>query len=299
MLVILLFQTSLGGAYYLFTTYLQNVIGYSALAAGLAFLPLTVVSATASLRGTAPLIARWGIRRTLLLGMAVNGAGLGVLAAGMLTDGSIWTVLPGLILWGIGGGLTFPAMFAAAVTGVAPGEQGTASAMATTAQQIGGALGLAVLVAIAGSTTLLDGLRTAVWTAAAVSVAGGLLALLTKTLTPKGIPMPDLVTEYFDAWNDTDDESRSTRLKTLLDESVEMVDPDWTALGRDAAIRAIGQARAKLGHLQLQLDKVIHAHHDATLFSWNLTDAGSTIATGYGVLRTTGGRIAQTQTYFN
>lgn len=181
MLVILFFQTSLGGAYYLFTTYLQTVIGYSPLAAGLAFLPLTVISATASLRGTAPLIARWGIPRTLLVGMTVNGAGLAVLAAGMLTDGSIWTVLPGLIVWGVGGGLTFPAMFAAAASGVAAGEQGTASAMATTAQQIGGALGLAVLVAIAASaTTVADGLRAALWTAAAVSIVGGVLALLTR-----------------------------------------------------------------------------------------------------------------------
>ncbi|MGW6201342.1 MFS transporter [Kribbella sp. NPDC055110] len=300
MLVILLFQTSLGGAYYLFTTYLQNVIGYSPLAAGLAFLPLTVVSATASLSGTAPLIARWGIPRTLLIGLAINGAGLAVLAAGMVSEGSIWTVLPGLVVWGIGGGITFPAMFAAAATGVQPGEQGTASAMATAAQQIGGALGLAVLVAIAGSpTSLLDGLRTALLIAAAVSIAG---AILTKTLkptvAPKGPPMPDLVTEYFEAWNDTDDESRSARLKTLLDESVEMVDPDWTAHGRDAAITAIGQARVKLGTLRLQLDKVIHAHHDATLFSWNLTDTESTIATGYGVLRASNGRIAQSQTYF-
>jgi EmrB/QacA subfamily drug resistance transporter len=297
MLVILLFQTSLGGAYYLFTNYLQNVIGYSPLAAGLAFLPLTVVSATASLRGTAPLIARLGISRTLLIGMAINGLGLAVLAAGMLTDGSIWTVLPGLVAWGIGGGLTFPAMFTAAATGVVPGEQGTASAMATTAQQIGGALGLAVLVAIATSpASLLDGLRTALLTAAAVSVVG---ALLTKVLTPKGNPMPDLIAEYFEAWNDTDDESRSSRLKDLLDDAVEMVDPDWTAHGRDAAIHAVGQARAKLGSLRLQLDKVIHAHHDATLFSWNLTDTESTVATGYGVLRTSNGRIAQTQTYFN
>ena len=297
MLVILFFQTSLGGAYYLFTTYLQNVINYSPLAAGLAFLPLTIVSATASLRGTAPLIARWGISRTLLIGLAINGLGLAFLAAGMLTDGSIWTVLPGLVVWGIGGGLTFPAMFAAAATGVVPGEQGTASAMATTAQQIGGALGLAVLVGIATSQAgLLDGLRIALLTAAAVSIAGALLAM---ALTRKGNPMPDLITEYFEAWNDTDDESRSDRLKNLLDDTVEMVDPDWTAQGRDAAIHAVGQARAKLGSLRLQLDKVIHAHHDATLFTWNLNDTGSTVATGYGVLRTSNGRITQTQTYFN
>jgi EmrB/QacA subfamily drug resistance transporter len=185
MLVILLFQTSLGGAYYLFTSYLQNVIHYSPLAAGLAFLPLTIISATASLRGTAPLIARLGIQKALLIGMAINGLGLIVLALGMTEDGSIWTVLPGLVVWGIGGGLTFPAMFAAAATGVAPGEQGTASAMATTAQQIGGSLGLAVLVAIAAQQIAPDGLRAALWTAGALSLVGGLLALLHHTRTPR------------------------------------------------------------------------------------------------------------------
>ncbi|QNE17772.1 MFS transporter [Kribbella qitaiheensis] len=195
MLVILLFQTSLGGAYYLFTTYLQNVLDYSPLAAGLAFLPLTAVSTTASLRGTAPLIARWGIHRALLLGMVVNGLGLAILALGMIRDGSLWTVLPGLIIWGIGGGLTFPAMFAAAAAGVAPGEQGTASAMASTAQQIGGALGLAVLVAISAVPAIItDGLRSALWTAAVLSALGGLIALFTKTRSPKGNPVPEVVT---------------------------------------------------------------------------------------------------------
>lgn len=194
MAVILLFQTSLGGAYYLFTTYLQNVLAYSPLTAGLAFLPLTVVSSTASLRGTAPLISRWGFQRALLIGMVVNGAGLAILALGMIRGGSIWTVLPGLIVWGIGGGLTFPAMFAAAAAGVAPGEQGTASAMASTAQQIGGALGLAVLVAIATApSAVLDGLRLALLTGAALAVLGGLLALVNRpgTRTPKGTPVND------------------------------------------------------------------------------------------------------------
>lgn len=323
MLVILFFQTSLGGAYYLFTTYLQNVIDYSPLAAGLAFLPLTIVSSTASLRGTAPLIARWGLHRALLFGMAVNGLGLIVLALGMTPGGSIWTVLPGLVIWGIGGGLTFPAMFAAAATGVAPGEQGTASAMATTSQQIGGALGLAVLVAIAAASATdraVDGLRAALWTAGLLSIFGGLLALLNRPRTPspaaspqpsgvpndnpvlEGNPMSDVVIDYLAAWNDTDAQSRSTKLKALLDDAVEVVDPDWTASGREAAIHAIGQARAKLGDLQLSLGKVIHAHHDATLFSWLLTDPAAAetapIATGYGVVRTSAGRIAEAQNYF-
>ncbi|GAA1584905.1 hypothetical protein GCM10009804_46480 [Kribbella hippodromi] len=296
MLVILLFQTALGGAYYLFTSYLQNVIGYSPLAAGLAFLPLTIVSATASLRATAPLIARWGFARTLVIGLVINGLGLGLLALGMLSNGSIWTVLPGLVVWGIGGGITFPAMFATAASGVQPGEQGAASALATTAQQIGGALGLAVLVVIASApANLLAGLRTAMLAAAAVGVAA---VLLTKSLAPKGNLMPDLVAEYFAAWNDADDNSRSTRLQNLLDKEVRVVDPDWTADGRDAAITAIAQSRAKLGTLRLQLDKVIHSHHDTTLYSWTLTDPTTTVATGYGVLRTHAGQITQTEIYF-
>ncbi|MEU4395563.1 MFS transporter [Kribbella sp. NPDC023855] len=302
MAVILLFQTSLGGAYYLFTTYLQNVLSYSPLTAGLAFLPLTVVSTTASLRGTAPLISRWGIRRALLIGMVVNGAGLAILAVGMIRDGSLWTVLPGLVVWGIGGGLTFPAMFAAAAAGVAPGEQGAASALATTSQQIGGALGLAVLVAIATAPSgLLDGLRLALFTAAALAVLGGLLALANHTRTSKGAPVTNtIVDDYFAAWNDTDADSRASRLQALLDSSVEIVDPDWTASGRDEAIDAIGQARTKLGDLRLGLGEVIHAHHDTTLFSWLLTDPTATtpIATGFGVLRTSGGRVIGVHNYF-
>ncbi|KAA2259565.1 MFS transporter [Solihabitans fulvus] len=192
MLVILLFQSSLGGAYYLFTTYVQDVLHYSALAAGLAFLPLTVISATSSFRLTAPLIGRWGIRATLFIGLLVNGIGMIVLAIGMPTDGSFWTVLPGLVVWGVGGGITFPAMFAAAASGVDGGEQGTASALATTAQQIGGAVGLAALVAIANAglgvgpeptpapSTVVNGLHAALWTAGAATLLGALLVLALK-----------------------------------------------------------------------------------------------------------------------
>ncbi|MFJ1767920.1 MFS transporter [Amycolatopsis sp. NPDC088138] len=190
MLVILVFQSSLGGAYYLFTTYMQNVLGYSALSAGLAFVPLTIISATASLKLTAPLIGRFGIRTTLLIGMVINGAGMVLLAVGLATDGSFWMVLPGLVIWGIGGGTTFPAMYAAAASGVEPGDQGTASALATTSQQIGGAIGLAALIAIANAgldfsagpspSAVVDGLRTALLVAGAATVVGGFLVLLVR-----------------------------------------------------------------------------------------------------------------------
>ncbi|MFB9923992.1 MFS transporter [Amycolatopsis halotolerans] len=201
--VILVFQSGLGGAYYLFTAYLQNVLGYNALQAGLAFLPLTIISMAASLKLTGILLGRWGIRTTLFTGMLVNGAGLALLAVGMAVGASFWTVLAGLVVWGIGGGLTFPAMFVSAASGVAPGEQGIASALATTSQQIGGAIGLAVLVAVANAgldlhavpepSAVVGGLRVALWVAGIASVAGGFLAFLVKRPPRQTRTAPDAV----------------------------------------------------------------------------------------------------------
>ncbi|MBO1414209.1 MFS transporter [Streptomyces sp. FH025] len=187
-LVILVFQSALGGSYYLFTNYMQGVLGYSALQAGLAFVPLTVISMFASLKLAGILLGKWGPRNTLFVGMLVNGVGMVVLALSMANHASFWALLPGLVVWGIGGGVTFPAMFVCAASGVAPSEAGVASALATASQQVGGAGGLAILVAIATSgldlssgaapavSAVADGLRTAMWIGGAASVLGGLLA---------------------------------------------------------------------------------------------------------------------------
>ncbi|WP_079168657.1 MFS transporter [Streptomyces colonosanans] len=197
MLVILVFQSALGGAYYLLTGYLQDGLHYDALRAGLVFLPLTAVSLMASLRIGPPLVARWGVRRTLVTGMAVNGLGIAALGAGMSAGGSFWSLLPGIAVWGVGGGLTFPAMFVAASSGVPAEEQGVASALATTAQQIGGAVGLAFLVAIANSgrdgissrgaahAALVHGLHAAALVAGVASVAGALLGFVLKRPEPE------------------------------------------------------------------------------------------------------------------
>lgn len=187
-LVILVFQSALSGTYYLFTNYVQGVLGYSALQAGLAFLPLTLVSMLASLRLTGALLTRWGPRATLFLGMAVNGVGIALLALAMTTHDSFWQLLLGLVVWGVGGGVTFPAMFVCAASGVDPAEAGIASALASAAQQIGGAAGLAALVAVANAGLAVGahahpalaavdhGLRTATWIGGAASLLGGLLA---------------------------------------------------------------------------------------------------------------------------
>lgn len=185
MVVIAIFQGTLGGGYYILTSYLQPVLGYSALKAGLTFLPLTLVCMLTALKVTPALLGRWGIRTTLAVSTIGTGAGIAVMVAGTTAEGGFWTLLPGSIVWGLFGGVAFVALFASAGSGVAPHEQGVASGLASTAKEVGGAIGLAVFVAIAtGSPSLLHGLHAAGWTAAAVTAIGGLIAFAVKTSHP-------------------------------------------------------------------------------------------------------------------
>jgi EmrB/QacA subfamily drug resistance transporter len=211
MLVILVYQGALGGAYYLLTTYLQPVLGYSALTAGLAFLPLTVISVYALGQVGPRMIAKWGVRTTLFVGMIGTGIGLAGMVAGMSVGGSFWAVLPGIAFFGLAGGVTFVTMFVAAGTGVAAEQQGVASALASTSQQVGGAIGLAGLVAAANSTVSLaaapgtqvsgvvDGIQLAGWIGGAATVVGAFFALGIKRVpaapapvTPENVPASEV-----------------------------------------------------------------------------------------------------------
>jgi EmrB/QacA subfamily drug resistance transporter len=211
MLVILVYQGALGGAYYLLTTFLQPVLGYNALTAGLAFLPLTIISVYALGQVAPRMIAKWGVRTTLFVGMVGTGIGLAGMAAGMSVGGSFWAVLPGIAFFGLAGGVTFVTMFVAAGTGVAAEQQGVASALASTSQQVGGAIGLAGLVAVANSTVnlgatsstqlegVVEGIRLAGWIGGAVTIIGAFFALAIKrapvaapAVTPENVPVSEI-----------------------------------------------------------------------------------------------------------
>lgn len=174
---IAVFQASLMGMVYVLTTYFQPVLGYDPLQAGLAFVPQTLVTVVGAGKLAPAMIARFGIRTSLAVTAALTGAGLAEVTAGMSAGGSYWALLPGFALWGLAGGACFVIMFAAAGSGVAPEQQGVASGLATSSQQIGGAVGLAVLVAVVG-TGGVSGLRAAGWIAAGATAAGALIALL-------------------------------------------------------------------------------------------------------------------------
>ncbi|MBO8199244.1 MFS transporter [Streptomyces smyrnaeus] len=185
--VILVFGLTMNAVPYFLTLYYQDVLGFSALETGLAFLASTL-SITAGSFLSERLIQRLGTRGTLLTGIVVNAAGAGLLAPGLRVDGSALTTLAGVIVVGLGMGATYTAMWNAAGTGVAEHEQGLASGVASTALQVGTAAGLALLVAVANhdltglSGTALraasaEGMRTAVLTLGAVMLLAVPVAL--------------------------------------------------------------------------------------------------------------------------
>ncbi|MEU8238109.1 MFS transporter [Actinoplanes missouriensis] len=181
--VTFIFMGTFGSQYYFFTMYLQNVLGYGALATGLAFLPSALIGMVGS-TVSEKLLARISARTTIAVGLLAGAAGMALLALGMSADGSFAALLPGIVPLSLGQGIAWTAMFVAAGTGVAAHHQGVASATVSTTQQIGGAVGLAALVAIASSgaatdsgPALVPGLQTAGWVAALATVAGAAFAL--------------------------------------------------------------------------------------------------------------------------
>jgi EmrB/QacA subfamily drug resistance transporter len=141
------------------TLYIQRVLGYKPLEAGLAFLPFTagiMVSAGVASK-FAPKI---GVRPVAAVGMVVSALGM-LLLTRLPVDGSYLTdVLPALVLTSLGMGAVFMPLTLIATTGLEDEDQGLASGLFNTSQQIGGALGLAVLSTIAASRSTALGGKT-------------------------------------------------------------------------------------------------------------------------------------------
>jgi len=195
--VMFLVAAGLFAMFYFNTLYLQRVLGYTALEAGLAFLPFTagiIIGAGLSQR----FVPKLGAREVPLIGMTMAIVGL-LLFVRLQPDGSyVSDFLPGVMLASIGMGLTFVPVTLIATSGIPTDDAGLASGLYNTSQQVGGALGLAILATLAVSRTedtlagighepgpadqaqaLVDGFHVAyVGSAALVAVAAVLLAVL-------------------------------------------------------------------------------------------------------------------------
>jgi EmrB/QacA subfamily drug resistance transporter len=188
MAITFVFGTTFMSVPYFLTMYFQLLHGYSALETGLAFLlPAAMIALGTQLGGR--LTTRGGGPATLVGGTLLGAVGTAVVAWGLDGRATYAELVPGFVLWGVGQGITWTAMWIVAASGVAAREQGVASGMASTALQVGTATGLAVLVAVANQGTgglsgatlrdeLGDGVATAVYLAAggvvvAAAVAAG------------------------------------------------------------------------------------------------------------------------------
>ncbi|MTD12695.1 DHA2 family efflux MFS transporter permease subunit [Nakamurella sp. YIM 132087] len=148
----LLLVAGMMGMFFFLSQFLQDVLGYSALQSGLAFLPLTVMVFSAS-QLSARVLAEKLPTKWLIAG-ALSVSTLGLLWLTQLhADSSYLDLLFPLILFGLGNGLAFVPLTALSLRGVQPADAGAASGLVNVTQQVGGALGLAVLVTVFGAAS--------------------------------------------------------------------------------------------------------------------------------------------------
>jgi EmrB/QacA subfamily drug resistance transporter len=179
------------GQFFLLTLYLQQVLRYSALETGVAFIAITV-SLIAVTNVAQKLTTRLGARAVLSAGLVVTAVGA-ILYARMPADGQyVWNVFPGLLVSGVGLAFTFVPVMIAGLTGVRPADAGVASGLINTSRQIGGSVGLAVVTTVAatasshyaedhavpavGTAALTHGFQVALYVLIGVALAGAAIA---------------------------------------------------------------------------------------------------------------------------
>jgi EmrB/QacA subfamily drug resistance transporter len=143
-----------GFSIFLFLTYfLQEVLGFSPVKTGLAFVPLPLSLVVSSAFANVRLLPRFGSRRLIVAGLLLGAVGMALLTQLSPDSTYVGRVLPSLIIIGLGFGLVVPPALNSATQGVAFKDAGVASAMVNTMQQVGGSLGVALLSAFAAQST--------------------------------------------------------------------------------------------------------------------------------------------------
>jgi EmrB/QacA subfamily drug resistance transporter len=212
----LLMGAAIFSQFFLLTLYMQQVLHYSALKTGVAYIALTVTIVTFSAVGQA-LVTKLGIRWVLSAGLTLSAAAL-VLFARLPVHGHYLTdMLPAFLLSGVGLALAFVPMSIGGLTGVREADAGIASGLINTTQQIGGAIGVAIATTVAttftthyvndhagstaqGGAALTAGFQVAFYVLAALALAGAVIAALMVQSAPtpaeaEPLDVPELVLE--------------------------------------------------------------------------------------------------------
>jgi EmrB/QacA subfamily drug resistance transporter len=181
-LVILLVALAMFGVFFFVSLYMQNILGYSAVEAGAAFLPMTIlIILIAPIAGKAT--DRIGSRWLMTVGMVLIGVQL-LYFSTLGVDATFWNLLPAFLVGGVGMALTMTPSAAAAVRAVPTDKAGVGSAVLNSSRQVGGSLGIAIMGAIVGASiegtrvpqAFVDGFSNALVVAAIVAFAGAVVS---------------------------------------------------------------------------------------------------------------------------
>jgi EmrB/QacA subfamily drug resistance transporter len=184
-LVLLLVALAMFGVFFFLSLYMQNILGYSAVKAGASFLPMTLlIIVVAPLAGR--LSDRLGSRWLLTGGMTLVAVQL-LYFSRLGVDETFWSLLPGMLLGGVGMASVMAPASAAALSGVAVDKAGVGSAVMNSSRQLGGSMGVALIGAImtheiGGSRTpeaFVHGLSVSLEIAAAIAAVGAIVAVAT------------------------------------------------------------------------------------------------------------------------
>lgn len=187
-LIGLLMSAAIGSTIFILTLYMQQVLRYSAFQTGLAFLPHAIAAMIAAPIASY-LATRFGTKTTLISSMTLSAVGLWHLSRMPVQGQFVRDLLPGTVIIGLGIVMTLVAATIAATAGISNSEQGMASGVFNTSQQVGAALGLAILVAVATARTgavaanlstaaaLTTGFQAALTVSVGFAIVGVLIAL--------------------------------------------------------------------------------------------------------------------------
>jgi EmrB/QacA subfamily drug resistance transporter len=174
--------TIIFGVFFMLSLYMQQVLGYSAMQTGVGYLAVAL-TAVAAAGASQALVTRLGVKPVLMTGMVLLGLGLAFFSQVSVGGSYVSDLLPGFLLIGVGMGFSFVPISIAALAGITSTEAGLASGLINTSQQIGGALGIAILATVSTTRTdnllangteraaaLTGGFSIAFWVAAAFAV---------------------------------------------------------------------------------------------------------------------------------
>jgi EmrB/QacA subfamily drug resistance transporter len=277
----ILTTSAVGAMIFLLTIYLQQIQGYSALSAGIAFLPTALIFLTVGGYLSAKLVTRFGAKPVLVIGMTIQAAGFLLLDGLSVGTPYLTGLLPDMLVVSLGAATSFTAFNIAALSGARKGEEGLASGLINTSTQVGGPIGLAIAVTIVGIVTTslgtsvapasatVEGFRYAFLGAAALSVMGIVVASVIRsprTFVQSAEPLVEVPAPRSPSLPEPE---ISVAMRKIL------VAVDGSENGERAARTAIGFARDY--HAELIVLRVVQSPSGVTPSSPRAGGAGSAI----------------------